>query len=336
MKILFDNRMNNWSGIGRYSSNLINQFKEYNNLKPKISLLSNENKNEDLCFEKIKINSKVFSLKEQIEIPYLAKNKYDIYHSPHFVFPVMGKTNLILTIHDLTPLLFPDYFSIVARTYMKVMIHIAKLKARKIITVSNNTKNDLIRLFNISPQKIKVIYNGVKHKKKCNNKGKIGKIKKKFKIKYPYILYVGNVKPHKNIVRLIKAFKIINKNYNKINLVIVGSRDNSYKELIHTISNFPRKDNLILTGFVSDSELENLYSNAELFVYPSLYEGFGLPPLEAMTRGTPVITSNLSSLPEVVGDAAIKVNPYDIDELANTIEMALFDNVLRKKLIKRG
>ncbi|MCK4525681.1 MAG: glycosyltransferase family 4 protein, partial [Candidatus Andersenbacteria bacterium] len=162
---------------------------------------------------------------------------------------------------------------------------------------------------------------------------RILEIRKKYNLPKKYILYLGTLEPRKNIIGLIKAFEILNTKYK---LVIAGSKGWLYEDIFKIVKNSPAKDNIIFTGFIDDKDKAALYGLADLFVYPSFYEGFGFPPLEAMAAGTPVITSNFSSLPEAVGDAAITVNPYNIDELTKAIEMVLFDEKLRDILIERG
>jgi len=334
-KIIFDYRMKYWSGIGRYSINLIDKYK--NQLSKDMLCTLNE-KNKEISmnyFPAIKSKANVFSLREQVELSLLnSRNTVDLLHSPHFVFPVLSTGKLILTIHDLTPLLFPDIFSLKARLYMRTMIWLSKFKVNKIITVSQNTKNDLIKMFNYNPKKIKVIYNGVDNSYKIiENQDLIKKIKDKYKTGKEFLLYVGNIKPHKNIPTLLKALEKINANSK---LVIVGKKDKAYDEIFDIIDQYNLEDRVIFTGFVPDEDLILLYNAATLFVYPSLYEGFGLPPLEAMACGTPVITSNVSSLPEVVGNAAITVEPQNVFKLSKAINNVLENKNLQDKMIQEG
>ena len=335
MKICFDYRMKNWSGIGRYCSNLINELITLCNDND-FSILSNDNKENITCDVKIS-KSPVFSIMEQIEIPLLnIKNKIDLFHSPHFVFPVFGANKLILTIHDLTPFIFPKDFSIFARLYIKFMLNIAKYKADKIIVVSENTKKDLIRLFKFLDSKIKVIYHGVDSKfHPIEESSKIKFIKEKYKTGENFILYTGNIKPNKNVSRLIEALAIINKNRD-IKLVIAGKKYAVYHKVLKEIEENNLNENVIFTEFVSDEDLVLLYNAATVFVYPSLYEGFGFPPLEAMACGVPVITSNTSSLLEVVGDAAITIDPYDVNGLASAITSVLENPDLQRELRIKG
>lgn len=334
MNISFDYRMKDWSGIGRYSSSLIDELSQKSFFNKKFNLIKCYNQNSQ-TINYVNCSSDVFSISEQFKLPIISfENNIDLFHSPHFIFPIFNSGKLILTIHDLTPLLFSDIFPLKARIYMKTMIWLSKFKADKIITVSKNTKDDLVEIFNYNPEKIVVIYNGVDSSYRIINDEKlIYDVKDKYDTGEEFLLYVGNIKPHKNIPSLLKALDKLNKN-NK--LVIVGKRDNAYDEIFDVIKEHDLSDRVIFTGFVSDEDLILLYNAATLFVYPSLYEGFGLPPLEAMASGTPVITSNLSSLPEVVGDAAITVDPYNINELANEINNVLSDKELQKVMINKG
>ncbi|OCL25566.1 hypothetical protein U472_14640 [Orenia metallireducens] len=332
--ILFDYRMKNWSGIGRYSSNLIEELSKIK-IADQLSLFSNYGKRQIDDFKIINCHSNVFSVSEQIELPYLnLKNKIDLFHSPHFVFPIFKFNKLVLTIHDLTPLLFPEYFSSFARGYMRAMIWLSKFKADKIITVSKNTKEDLIKNFGFKENKIKVIYNGVEESyQPFIDQELLKDTRQKYNTGENCILYVGNIKPHKNIPRLLKALSKVNEDSK---LIIVGKRDKAYDEIFEVIDKYQLNERVIFTGFVPDEDLILLYNAATLFVYPSLYEGFGLPPLEAMACGTPVITSNVSSLPEVVGDAAITINPYNIEELSDSINKVLSSKELQQELSQKG
>jgi len=334
MKIAFDYRMEDWSGIGRYSESIIDIFKEKNILENQFKLLKYSGQNIKIN-KAIKCTSEVFSFSEQLELPILnSKNNIDLFHSPHFVFPIFNPGKLILTIHDLTPLLFPDIFSLQARIYMKTMIWLSKFKADKIITVSQNTKDDLVEIFNYNPDKIKVVYNGVdKSYRVINDKQLINDVRDKYDTGEEFLLYVGNIKPHKNIPALLKALSNIDKQHK---LVIVGKRDKAYNEIFDIINEYNLDDQVVFTGFVPDEDLILLYNAATLFVYPSLYEGFGLPPLEAMACGTPVITSNVSSLPEVVGEAAITVDPHNTIKLSETINKILVNKGLQNKMIQKG
>lgn len=358
MKICIDSRMYSYpGGIARYIRSLINQYT--NDINNDYLLIGNEKKMKK--FDKIKTaknisttNFKVSSslgetsstiskiknrVMEQINYPIKDINDCDIFHAPNFNFPLFYNGPLVVTIHDLTLLKFSDLLlpNKMAYIYIKYMIKKAVEKSDMIITVSNNTKKDIVDWFDISEDKIKVIYNGIDEKfKKIENKNKIKEFKNKHDINSDYILSLGNIKPHKNLKRLIKAFAKVQNHNNDIKLVITGKGEVLLDELREIIKKNDIENKVIFTGFLEDEELPLIYNAAELLIYPSLYEGFGIPPLEAMACGTPVVTSNKSSLPEVVGEAAILVDPYKIDDIADGILEVLNNKDLAKNLINKG
>ncbi len=270
----------------------------------------------------------------------LSNNNHDldIIHSPEnaSLFVKLKDQKKIITTYDLIPKFYPDTIDHITLFRFKYLFPRTLKTADKIIAISNSTKKDLIDYFNIPEGKIKVILLAADEKFKPLNKDETEEIKRRYNLNFPFILYVGNLAKHKNIPALIKAFYKITKKGISHKLVITGKRGCKYKEIFETIDKLNLQDDVMFTGYVSDEDLPALYNAAELFVYPSLYEGFGLPPLEAMACGTPVITSNTSSLPEVVGDAGIMVDPHDVDELADTMYDVLTNDGLKEDLIKKG
>ncbi|MBE8539371.1 glycosyltransferase [Geoglobus acetivorans] len=259
---------------------------------------------------------------------------HDTYHFGPFLF--LKKSKKILTVYDLTPLLFPETHR-KSRVLMHKYIFPLILKSSdKIITDSYSTKSDLIKYFKIPENKIKVIYLAADERFKPLKEDEINKIRQKYKLKNPFILYVGTVEPRKNIQTLLKAYYKLKKQGIKHKLVIAGKIGWKYKPIFETIDKLDLKKDVIFTGYVPDEDLPALYNAADIFIYPSLYEGFGLPPLEAMACGTPVITSNTSSLPEVVGNAGIMVDPYDIDGLAKAMYEVLTNEGLKEEMRKKG
>ena len=274
----------------------------------------------------------------------------NIFFSPHiFSSAVSKKCKTITTFHDLSYESYPKFYS-TGKNYWHFSMNPKKQakKADKIIAVSKSTKNDLVNIYNVDPEKIKVIYSGINPVSSIQYPvSSISKIKKKYNLPEKYILYLGTLEPRKNIIGLIKAFEIFKTKLKSrgrhsgmspsgFKLVIAGSKGWLYRDIFKTVKNSPVKNDIIFTGFIDDEDKSILYSQAELFVYPSFYEGFGFPPLEAMACGTPVITSNFSSLPEAVGDAAIMINPYNLDELYRAMETVLNDDKLKNTLIKKG
>lgn len=234
------------------------------------------------------------------------------------------------------PYLFSETFTPITLLRYKFLFPRTLKTADRIIAVSNSTKRDLINYFNIPEEKIKVILEAADEKFKLLNKEEINEVKQKYNLNFPFILYVGTLEARKNIPTLIKAFYKIKKKNIEHKLVIAGKKGWKYKEIFETIDKLDLQNDVVFTGYVSDEDLPALYNAADLFVYPSIYEGFGLPPLEAMACGTPVITSNTSSLPEVVGDAGIMVDPCDVDGLTQTMCDVLTNDGLREDMIKKG
>ncbi|AEF97057.1 glycosyltransferase family 4 protein [Methanotorris igneus] len=347
MKIgIISDRLNRpLTGIGNYVYNLINElskidkgriylinYKE-NNLFPELNKIIIKNP-----FEKFP--KKPFYFWHLYLNYYLNRKKLDldIIHSPENI-PIFVKLKYqkkIITVHDIIPYIFPKT-SIKLNYYRYKYIFPLILKTTdKIITDSYHTKKDLIKHFKIPEDKIKVIHLAANENYKPLKEEEINKIKRKYNLNYPVILYVGALSANKNIPTLLKAFYKLKKQGIKHKLVITGEKRWKYKSIFETIEKLNLQKDVIFTGYVPDEDLPALYNAADLFVYPSLYEGFGLPPLEAMACGTPVITSNTSSLPEVVGDAGIMVNPYDVDELANKMYNVLTNDGLREELSKKG
>jgi glycosyltransferase involved in cell wall biosynthesis len=270
---------------------------------------------------------------------YIKKNNPDVIHDTyHFApFLFLKKFKKVITVYDITPILYPETHKI-SRIFMHKYFFSPILKSSdKIISISENTKRDIIKHFKIPEDKIKVIPLAANENFRKLDENETSKIKSKYNINFPFILYVGTLEPRKNIPNLLNAFYKIKKQQGIAHkLVIAGGKGWKYNEIFETIEKLNLQNDVIFTGYVPDEDLPGLYNAADLFVYPSLYEGFGLPPLEAMQCGTPVITSNTSSLPEVVGDAGIMVNPHDIGELANKMYEVLTNKDLRKELSKKG
>lgn len=213
-------------------------------------------------------------------------------------------------------------------------------KASKIIAVSQSTKKDIIRLLGIEKDKIIVIYEasnlGMYSRK--NDDISNSDIFKKYSVQKPYFLYVGEKRPHKNLERLIKAFAIFKEKHDSrnISLVLTGKKYSTYHEYITTAESLGVKDSLIFTGFIPEKYLKTIYSEAEALLLISFYEDFGIPILEAMECGIPVITSNISSMPEVAGEAALLVDPNNIQEIVEKMNNIVNSKILRKQLIERG
>jgi glycosyltransferase involved in cell wall biosynthesis len=248
----------------------------------------------------------------------------DILHAPTPVTPVWKKPKckLIITIHDLTPLIFPQYHSWRRRIFFRFLLRYTIRIADAIIVDSQSTKKDVSTFLSIPENKINVVYLA------SDMKPQDDQLPPKYGINGDYFLYVGTVEPRKNLLRLIEAFNQLDR---KMKLVIVGVSGWDNKAIYEN-----KNPNLIFTGYVPEKDLPRFYCNAKLLVYPSFYEGFGIPILEAMNCGCPVITSNISSMPEIAGDAALLIDPYNVEEIKRAMQRLSSDAKLRKKLIENG
>lgn len=267
----------------------------------------------------------------------------DKFFSPHiFLTANQKKCERITTFHDLSFEKYPEFYS-KGKNFWHFSMKPKKQaqKADKIIAVSDSTKQDLIEIYGINPQKIKVIYSGLSPLlKRQVTEEKKREVTKKYHLSENYILYLGTLEPRKNISSIIKAFAKSKQSgflkNNKIKLVIAGTKGWLYQEIFNTAKELNLKEEIIFSDFIKEEDKPALYEMAQLFIYPSFYEGFGFPPLEAMARKVPVITSNISSIPEAVEDAALIINPCNIDEIKQAMEKILSDKKLAQKLTERG
>jgi glycosyltransferase involved in cell wall biosynthesis len=293
-------------------------------------------------FHKILADAPIYSLREHTHFnKILKKYKLDLMHFTHFNAPFFYKGNSIVTIHDLTLSFYPGKKkrSMLHRLGYVLTLHAAVKKAKKIITISKNSKNDLKKLLKTPEEKIEIIYQGVSEKfKQINDNLRIKETLKKYKINNPFFLYTGVWRSHKNIPNLIKAFKKVRElSSDDIKLVITGKEDPFYPEVKELPRELGIENHVIFTGLVEESELIDLYNAADLYVFPSFYEGFGLPPLEAMACGTPVAASEASSIPEICGKGnAVFFDPNDFNDMAQNIHALYKDKGLQEELIKKG
>ena len=325
MKIAVDARMINMSGIGTYIQNLMKNDCYNIALGNEQDIKSVNNKVDVINFD-----SPIYGIKEQLKFPYrkLRKLKPDVLHVPQYNIPIFYRGKMLVTIHDTTHLVLPEFLpNKFAKYYAKFMMWLAIKKSSKILTVSENTKKDLIRIFKVKSEKIEVILNGVGEEFVKKDKEKLKYLYDKFGIPKDkkILMYVGNLKPHKNLERLLEAYSKTD-NMNETCLLLVGKAFEKYNVLEDKEKQLKIEKNVIHTGIVLNEELVDLYNLADLFIFPSLYEGFGLPILEALSCGTPVICSNTSSMPEVGGNFVDYFNPYSIDETTKKIE----DNLGKK------
>ncbi len=267
------------------------------------------------------------------------RDELDIYHNPDHILPILPvKAKKIVTVHDLCFYKHPETFSSAKRRYKKLMTPVSLKRADKIIADSHSTKKDIIELFSVPEEKIAVVHIGVSPDfRPVSDKKILSGFRKKRELAAPFILFVGTLEKRKNIEGLIDAY-ILAVREHKIShdLVVAGKKGWLYDGIFRKVKRVGLEGKIKFIFDARQDELPLLYSQADLFVYPSLYEGFGLPVLEAMACGTPVITSNVSSLPEVAGDAAILIDPRDSASLAKNIAKLLADAGLRKAFSEKG
>jgi glycosyltransferase involved in cell wall biosynthesis len=264
--------------------------------------------------------------------------KVDVFHGPCFYLPQCRTARTVVTIHDLMVFRHPEFLlRDWAETNQKQIVASVK-SADAIIAVSEFTKRELIELFGISPQRIKVIANGVSDRFHIEHAA-VGteEIKRKYEITKPYVLFVGNIEPKKNISSLIRAFVLLRERFKYPHqLVIVGKKAWGFPSVRNLVLDLGAKKEVLFLGVVSDDDVRSLYHGADLFVFPSLFEGFGIPVIEAMACGTPVVASGHTSLAEVVDTAAVLVDPSDIEDLVDKMHAVLGNEELRHTLIQRG
>ena len=277
-----------------------------------------------------------FSYSHMLISALLNREKLDVYHSPANVLPYLYRRPSVVTVHDLAIYQHPEWFPKRQKFSTSVLVPRSLQHARQIIAVSEATKSDIIKTFKVSSEKISVIYEGVT-KEKCQLMAE--GIAYKYDLKLPYILYVGTIEPRKNIERLVKAYKATVTKHSslaKYQLVLAGHRGWNSAAVFKLLNDPVWNNRIKYLNYIPHNDKVSLIAGATVFVFPSLYEGFGLPVLEAMSLGVPVLTSNLSSMPEVVGNAALMVNPNSERSIAEGLAKLLKSNVLREQLAQAG
>ena len=258
----------------------------------------------------------------------------DLVHGPVFVGPLFAPCPMVITIHDLSFIRFPGFFRPANRLYLTLMTRLSARRARRLIAVSEHTATEAVRLLDVSREKIDVVYHGVDRAFRPLPPDEVSAFRRGRKLPEQFLLFVGTLEPRKNLIRLIEAFARIYDG--RTRLVLVGGRGWLYEELFSKVEELGIQEAVVFAGYVRSEELPLWYNAAVAFAYPSSYEGFGMPVTEAQACGTPVLTSNCSSLPEAAGDAALLVDPQDVEAIATGLEQLLTDGVLRETLRERG
>lgn len=339
-------------GVGHYTLNILKNLLEIDNTNEYI-LFYNQSKKVKLppflVNYKDKIKIKAFHYPNKLINLSLRFFKYpkidklldepDIFFSPNlnfFAFSKNSKTKKILTIHDLSYKIYPEFFSAKGNFWHK-LLEKNIYKFDKLITISQNTKRDLINQYKIPEEKFEVIYSGINSDKFSQEYSEKEKqiLKNKYNLPEKYIFFLATFEPRKNIESLIQSFNIIRKKLN-IKLVLAGAKGWKNSSIFEFIKKSPNNQDILVLDYVEDKDKAFLYQNAALFLFPSFYEGFGFPPLEAMSAGCPVVAGLNSSLPEICGKAALLVNPYSLKEISQASIQILTDSQLRNHLIEQG
>jgi len=351
MRIAFDARMGDTrGGIGVYIREIISRLTDIDK-KNQYYIIVNKHGDRSFLpstdnFSTIEttISHKHYFIKDlwiQFYLPFfLEANRIDLYFNPRYILPFFrGKTKMVVTIHDMIAFLYPEVWSGISGFRIRNYTKLSSQRADRIITDSICAKKDIIRILNIPEDKIKVIYCGINQKlfKPIPDLSLQGIVKRKYGIRKKYILTVGPLGIRKNHDGLIDAYNILPKYIREdYQLVITGEKNGTYNNLLKKVNKTCLTYDIVFTGFILEEEMPIVINAASLFIFPSLYEGFGIPLLEAMACGTPLLVSNVSSIPEVVGNAALLFDPYNINEMASVIGRAITDKDLRQKLAQRG
>ena len=326
------------AGISKYSYKLAEIMMQHNSnidvLCRKDMVDKFENKERLIPIDVKKSSDRIIT--EQIKLLKLYKN-YDIVHFLDYATPALYKGKKIATIHDMAMHTMNDKYTKGQVLTKTTLLGNTIKNADKLICISEFTKKELLKYYpNVDESKIEVVYNGFEYDNIDLTKHTIDTTLNKFNITKEYLLFVGTLSPHKNIERIVESFqKIRNEGYD-YQLVICGKKGWLYEDIFKKIKELNLEKEVVFTDYVTDEELEVLYKNTKLFVFPSLYEGFGFPPIEAMARKVPVLSSREGALVEIVGDAAIFCNAYDIEDIKDKMIMVLKDNEIKSQLIDKG
>ena len=344
MRIAIDVRKLHDFGVGTYVRNLLRQLARMDHETEYVLLCRRDDrpivKRLGENFRAVSEWSGNYSVTEQLSVPLnLGRSGATLFHAPHYVLPVLTPCRSIVTIHDCIHLVFPQYLAHrLAHGYARTALWTAAHRANRILTVSEASKRDILRFCQVPDDKVTVIYNAIDERFGVEPpEEEVARVRERYQLHDPFIMYAGNVKPHKNLERLIDAFALLRRDgFGDLKLLITGNEISRYATLRRAVHRYNLHKHVRFLGFQPEDTLAVLYRLADVFVFPSLYEGFGLPPLEAMASGTPVVVSNVSSLPEVIGDAGALVNPYDPASIADGVRRVLTDGPLRAELTAKG
>ncbi len=352
MTIAFNGLMlsGQWSGVGTYAYNLlkalwtIDQTNTYIGWIPDTSSLDNFAHQANVTLHATPVSTQHMArhfLWEQTRLPFaLRRYQTDVFFSPSYTLPLLRLSSSahVVTVHDLVFLHYPETKSRLFRLYMQMTMRQIVRSANLIIADSDQTKRDLIDIYHLSEDRLVTIHLAASdYFAQPVLADTLHNVQKRYDLGDTVILAVGDLEPRKNVATLIEAVRMLKqRGMNDLQLVLVGKHRRGMERLYKQIAHQNLTKETIITGYITQEDLSALYRLARVFVYPSLYEGFGIPPLEAMLAGTPVVASNASSVPEVIGNAGILVDPTDPQHMADGIEQVLSDDVTAEELIRLG
>ena len=351
MRVAIDIRRINEFGVGTYTRNAIRTLARLDNFN-EYFLLGIPGRLGDIeplpkNFITVPTHPNEFSFNSYLELNRILKqHRCDLLHVPHLFWkPQSVPCPYVVTVHDL----LDHLYRVNSASWAKRQLHFEFTKrvlhrAARIFAVSNFSKQDTERLFAVPGDRIEVIYNALDDRFRQGHATDADRrlIAERYQVSYPFLLYAGRISPHKNVIRIIEAFSALKAELQKegqfpdLKLIIIGDELSKHPDLRRAVIKSRVQNDVRFLGFVPIGVLRIFYDLAKIFVFPSLYEGFGLPPLEAMAHGTPVVTSNTSSIPEVVGNAAVMVNPENVFEIMHALHRVLLDQPVREKLKARG
>lgn len=323
------------TGIGYYVLNLIEQLKKID--KVRLSYYKNDS------LQNLNTLKRIYW--ENISLPNLfSKDNPSIVHIPGFAGPrFRTRIKRVTTVHDLIGILYPENLSPISRFYWQKWLPDSIQTSDMIIAISDNTKRDIMRLLGVADEKIQVVLSAAgENFKPITNEKQLDEVRKKYNLPQEFILNVGTIEPRKNILGLLEAFSAyLKESKSSESLVLVGKKDWGYQDVLKRVDELGITPQVIFTDYVSDEDLPVLYTLCKVFIYPSFYEGFGLPVLEALACGKPVICSKTSSLPEIAGGAAILIDPENVRELKDAIykmanDVSIREEFSEKALIQAG
>jgi len=350
VKIAIDIRRMNEFGVGTYTRNIIRALAHLDS-ENKYFLLGSPEKVAEIG--KLPVNFQAVPLlpadtvRGQLQCRTVVRRlECDLVHIPHlFWFPRALPCRYVVTVHDILEHMYRARNGSGIRRSLHFQLTRSVLKhASLIFAVSRFTKSEVEKLFGIDPGRIEVVYNAIDQRFLSGHATEADRqfLAERYQVTYPFLLYAGRISPHKNVVRIIEAFSALKTElarqdlYPDLKLIIIGDELSKHPDLRRTVVRGGVQNDVRFMGFLPIEVLRIFYDGAKVFVFPSLYEGFGLPPLEAMAHGTPVLTSNTSSIPEVVGNAAVLVNPENVFEMMRALQRVLLDQSLREKMRQRG